>query len=82
MTRSAFDILSDAGFKPDGRFTYQVAKVNTDLAYRLAMPLPGWAIVTFADTDGNVTEEEFNGSYALRSATGRISRLKRGEETL
>lgn len=82
MTRSAHTMLADAGFNPDGRFTFQVAKIHTDLAYRLAMPVKGWAIVTFAAADGTATEEHFNGTYALRCARGRINRLKRGEEIL
>ena len=82
MTLSARQILERAGvdLTEEAWATLQIAKVHTDLAYRLET-VEDHAIVTFAQ-ERQVRIEFWQGPIALRQARARINRIKRGEETL
>ena len=70
-------MLKQAGLTR-GPHTLQVAKIHTDLAYRLERTHEGWS-VALADRDGNVEITFFEGRDTLRRARTHVNRRKRGE---
>ena len=76
----ALDILNTAGLHT-GPETMQVAKIHTDLAYRLEC-IGGDHTVALVHTDGTVSVTFFQGPDTLRRARTHIARLKRDTHDL